>query len=59
MFRGLAGALDDGSRSLSELALAHETPAGINEQLRSAWFTNTNRDELAHTLDDVLARLRP
>lgn len=57
MFQGVAGGLSDHSRSLSELVTAHETPGGLNEQVRRTWLTQRNREALTQALDGVRARL--
>jgi pyrroline-5-carboxylate reductase len=57
MFLGVAGGLADETRSLSELSTDHETPAGLNEQLRQAWFDTANTSALHDALDDLFRRL--
>lgn len=57
MFFGVTAGLPDRARSLPILAAAHETPAGINEQLRRAWFDEENGAALASALDDIFTRL--
>ncbi len=54
LFRGLCRALGDHTRSLHELASDHETPGGINEQIRRAWFGPSNVQALEQTLDVLL-----
>lgn len=39
------------------LAAAHETPGGLNEQVRESWLDDANRRALAAALDQVRARL--
>lgn len=57
MFQGVAGGLSDLTRTLPELVTAHETPGGLNEQVRRAWLTQRNREALTQALDGVRARL--
>lgn len=57
MFLGVADALSDRARTLPDLALAHETPEGINEQFRRTWFTEETRTRLRDALKEVHARL--
>ncbi|MEV0704124.1 NAD(P)-binding domain-containing protein [Saccharopolyspora sp. NPDC050389] len=57
MFLGVGGTLTDRRRSLSELAAAHETPGGINQQLRTSWLDQGNTAALRRALDDIYKRL--
>ncbi|SDC94696.1 NAD(P)-binding domain-containing protein [Glycomyces harbinensis] len=54
LFQNLGRSLGDHDRSLQELATNHETPGGLNERIRTAWF-DPNADALAESLDDLLA----
>ena len=58
LFAGIGRSLDDRSRSLTDLAVNHETPGGSNERVRTAWFTEDNVAALRGTLDSLLADLR-
>jgi pyrroline-5-carboxylate reductase len=57
MFSGVEAALDDYGTSLADLGQAHETPGGINEQLRSTWFTSGNQAGLEQALEDIRQRV--
>lgn len=57
MFLGVAGGLADQARTLPELAIAHETPGGINEQLRRSWFTESNSAAFTQALEEIYLRL--
>jgi pyrroline-5-carboxylate reductase len=57
MFLGVADGLDDRTRTLPELANAHETPGGLNEQLRRRWFTELSRAAFTQELDEIYAHL--
>jgi pyrroline-5-carboxylate reductase len=57
IFTGVSGGLAKGDARLPELRRAHETPAGINEQLRETWLDAANIEALNGTLDDVLRRV--
>ncbi|WP_232667405.1 NAD(P)-binding domain-containing protein [Pseudonocardia sp. TRM90224] len=57
VFAGVGRGLNGDSSSLGELVAAHETPGGINEQLRRAWFDETARTALHDALDGILARV--
>lgn len=56
LFHGVGTALDDHDTTLSDLVGDHETPAGLNEQVRRTWF-DPNRAELEAALDEVLRRV--
>jgi pyrroline-5-carboxylate reductase len=58
LFAGLGGALSDTSRSLSDLTTDHETPGGLNEQLRLTWLDPDNAAALDAALDGLLQRVR-
>lgn len=55
-FTDASAELTDASRSLGELAHNHETPGGLNQQLRETWFVPTAQ-ELQHGLDALMARV--
>jgi len=55
----LGPALNDQSRSLAQLESDHETPGGINEQLRRTWLSDSNTNALMESLDALLKRLYP
>ena len=57
MFLGVANGLEDRTRSLPQLAVAHETPEGINDQFRRTWFTEQNSAALTNALEDTYAHL--
>lgn len=42
-----------------DLVEAHETPGGLNEQVRTTWLTPQVRASLRETLDAVYARVNP
>lgn len=52
LFHGAATALGDDTRSLAQLKIAHETPGGINERVRTAWF-DVAAPALGTTLDEL------
>ena len=58
IFGDLSRGLDDTSRSLSQLTTDHETPGGLNEQLRLAWLDTANAAALDAALDGLLLRVR-
>jgi pyrroline-5-carboxylate reductase len=51
-------ALIDRARSLQQLAAAHETPDGINEHIRTTWFTPANAEALEQALDGLPTDLK-
>ncbi|MEJ3658013.1 hypothetical protein WEH80_34120 [Actinomycetes bacterium KLBMP 9759] len=57
IFAGVGRGLAEGTTPLTALVAAHETPTGINEQLRRAWFDESAHDTLHEALDDVRTRL--
>lgn len=57
LFQGVGRALGDETRSLHQLASDHETPGGINEQIRTAWLEPANTQALTKALDTLLDRL--
>jgi pyrroline-5-carboxylate reductase len=57
VFANLAPALLDPERLLAQLTTDHETPGGINEQLRSTWLDDDNARALVSGLDALLDRL--
>lgn len=59
IFMNLGPALNDQERSLALLVTDHETPGGINEQLRRTWLSDSNTNALTESLDALLERVRP
>ncbi|MGW7657794.1 NAD(P)-binding domain-containing protein [Streptomyces asiaticus] len=57
LFQGVARALNDDTRSLTQLAGDHETPNGSNERIRTAWFNASNAQSLTKALDGLLEHL--
>lgn len=57
LFGGLSAAILDGSRSISDIVTAHETPGGLNEQLREDVFDQSGTDALTGALDRLHARV--
>lgn len=57
LFANLAPALEDHERSLAQLVRDHETPDGINEQLRQTWLDQSNTSALDEGLDGLRRRL--
>lgn len=57
LFQETGRALEDGTRTLRQLAADHETPKGSNERVRTTWFTPANSEALTQVLDDLLADL--
>ncbi|MCQ9368375.1 NAD(P)-binding domain-containing protein [Brevibacterium sp. 91QC2O2] len=55
-FAGLAPALSDSSRDMAELVRDHETPGGLNEQLRTGFFDEEGRSRLVRELDGLHTR---
>jgi pyrroline-5-carboxylate reductase len=58
IFADLSRGLDDTGRSLSQLTTDHETPGGLNEQLRLTWLDAGNAGALDAALDGLLQRVR-
>ncbi|MCM1011593.1 MULTISPECIES: NAD(P)-binding domain-containing protein [unclassified Brevibacterium] len=56
-FVGLGTTLADTDTPIADLVAAHETPGGINAQVRSEWMDEDNRQHLSAALDAVLARV--
>lgn len=56
LFLGVGTALEDRTTPLSDLVGAHETPAGLNEQVRRTWFDPQSAG-LEAALDGVLRRV--
>lgn len=56
LFQGIARTLGAG-RPLTELTLAHETPGGTNERIRTTWF-DPNSTALTKAFDALLADLK-
>ena len=57
-FVGLGTTLAETDTPISELVAAHETPGGLNAQLRAAWMDEATRARLAGALTAVLERVR-
>lgn len=55
LYAGVGRGLGDGT--LAELAANHETPGGLNEQLRLAWFNDGTASNLEDSLDRLLERV--
>ena len=58
LFAGVGGGLSDPGRTLSDLVTDHETPGGLNEQLRKTWFDPANAGALEAALDGLWQRVR-
>lgn len=58
LFQGVGRSLEDGTRSLRQLASDHETPNGINERVRTTWFDVANSQALTKALDALLSDLK-
>ncbi|WP_392507824.1 NAD(P)-binding domain-containing protein [Naumannella halotolerans] len=56
IFAGVGEEIADPATGLDELAKGHETPGGLNEQLRTSWLTRQNRSALRTALDAVRRR---
>lgn len=54
---GLAPALRDRDASMEQVIRAHETPGGLNEQLRHQLFDGDTADALRSALDGLLRRV--
>lgn len=54
---GLAPALRDRDASMEQVVRAHETPGGLNEQLRHQFFDARTADALRSALDGLLRRV--
>jgi pyrroline-5-carboxylate reductase len=57
LFVGVADGLSDPTRSLPELVTHHETPGGLNEQLRESWLGPANAGALEAALEALLRRV--
>jgi pyrroline-5-carboxylate reductase len=57
VFVQLSAAVGEPGRSLGRLVTDHETPGGLNEQLRTRWFDDANRESLVAELDALLRRV--
>lgn len=57
-FVGLGTTLAETDTPIAELVAAHETPGGLNAQLRSTWMDEATRARLAEALTAVLERVR-
>lgn len=59
LFVGLSQGLTDSAMTPDELVTAHETPGGLNQQLRTRWFTAEAGAALHAELDALLRRVSP
>ncbi len=57
LFAGLSPALTDMDRSIEEVMSDHETPGGLNEQLRKTVFDEEGTASLQSALDELRARV--
>lgn len=57
MFQGVTATITTDDRSLAELSGAHETPSGINQELRATWFDTTTRNHLQQALSQIMHRI--
>lgn len=57
MFLGANTSLEDDEQSLTQLSAGHETPHGINEELRTTWFDQENSAALQAALDQIFRRV--
>lgn len=55
-FAGVGAALAEPGRGLAALT-GHETPGGLNEQIRTGWFDERNGNALRDALDGVRGRV--
>lgn len=58
LFGALAPAIRDESTPIADVVTAHETPGGLNEQLRLEVFDDAGTDALSGALDRLHARVR-
>lgn len=58
LFGALAPAIREESTPMAEVVTAHETPGGLNEQLREEVFDDAGTDALSGALDRLHARVR-
>ncbi|UVI35232.1 NAD(P)-binding domain-containing protein [Brevibacterium spongiae] len=56
-FVGLGTTLAETTDPINDLVAAHETPGGLNEMVNREWMNETNRADLAATLDRVFNRV--
>ncbi|WP_210603021.1 NAD(P)-binding domain-containing protein [Brevibacterium oceani] len=56
-FVGLGTTLDQSEAPIADLVAAHETTGGLNEMVNRDWMDETNRANLAATLDAVFERV--
>lgn len=57
LFAALGPAIVDAERSIDEVVTDHETPGGLNQQLRTTFFDDARTAELRAGLDALLARI--
>lgn len=57
IFAEVGVSLTEQTAPLDDLVRAHETPAGLNEALRTGWFDEDNQTRLLQALDRNLARV--
>lgn len=58
MFDGLGPELRARDLTLQHIRQSHETPGGLNLQIRTEWLDQANRTALTDTFDRVLDRIR-
>lgn len=57
IFAEVGASLVHDDAPLADLVRSHETPAGLNEALRTSWFDDQNQARLVQALDRNLARV--
>ncbi|WP_144573870.1 hypothetical protein [Brevibacterium jeotgali] len=57
LFAGLSPAIADTDTPIAQVVGDHETPGGLNEQLRRSFFDEHGTASLEHALDDLHARV--
>lgn len=57
IYLGVNANLRNDQQTLTDLRNAHETPAGINEQLRTTWFHPHNQTQLHDALSTIWRRV--
>jgi pyrroline-5-carboxylate reductase len=59
VYLGIGQSLCHADQPLLNLVRKHETPGGINEELRRRWFDSENQALLVHALDRIRERVSP